>query len=192
MRKANLARLLVGRPDGIFLSPFEQGEIGPDLFRKACEFGAGGLVSKHRDRPYQGGRLGESNHGDFNCHKLFRWKRDVGPKCSIPLLPKHLEVSGDAIHGVGPSGPCSSLLEICSHSARIHQREMKPVSAEGGRGADRECTACALCCGGLTCSTEAACCVGDAGGDDTFCLTSSSTAWRAAMFCAICSCLAAS
>jgi hypothetical protein len=31
-------------------------EIGPDLFRKACEFGLEGLVSKHRDRPYRGGR----------------------------------------------------------------------------------------------------------------------------------------
>jgi ATP-dependent DNA ligase len=56
MRKANLARLLRGRPEGIFINPFEQGEIGPDLFRKACEFGLEGLVSKHRDKPYQGGR----------------------------------------------------------------------------------------------------------------------------------------
>jgi bifunctional non-homologous end joining protein LigD len=56
MRKANLARLLRGRPDGIFLSDFEQGEIGPELFRKACEFGLERLVSKHRDRPYRGGR----------------------------------------------------------------------------------------------------------------------------------------
>jgi ATP-dependent DNA ligase len=56
MRKANLARLLARRPEGIFLSPFETGEIGPDLFRKACEFGLEGLVSKHRDRPYQAGR----------------------------------------------------------------------------------------------------------------------------------------
>jgi bifunctional non-homologous end joining protein LigD len=56
MRKANLARLLARRPDGIFLSEFEQGEIGPGLFRKACEFGLEGLVSKHRDRPYRGGR----------------------------------------------------------------------------------------------------------------------------------------
>jgi bifunctional non-homologous end joining protein LigD len=55
MRKANLARLLARRPDGIFMSEFEQGEIGPDLFRKACEFGLEGLVSKHRDRPYRGG-----------------------------------------------------------------------------------------------------------------------------------------
>jgi ATP-dependent DNA ligase len=52
MRKTNLARLLVRRPDGIFISQFEQGEIGPDLFRKACEFGLEGLVSKHCERPY--------------------------------------------------------------------------------------------------------------------------------------------
>src|ERR1700741_252707 len=56
MRKTNLARLLRGRPEDIFINPFEQGEIGPDLFRKACEFGLEGLVSKHRDRPYQSGR----------------------------------------------------------------------------------------------------------------------------------------
>jgi len=35
MRKANLARLLARRTEGIFIAPFEQGEIGPDLFRKA-------------------------------------------------------------------------------------------------------------------------------------------------------------
>jgi bifunctional non-homologous end joining protein LigD len=37
------------------VAPFEQGEIGPDLFRKACEFGLEGLVSKHRDRAYRAG-----------------------------------------------------------------------------------------------------------------------------------------
>jgi len=47
-------RLLARRPDGIFMSDFEQGKIGSDLFRKACEFGFEGLVSKHRDRPYRG------------------------------------------------------------------------------------------------------------------------------------------
>ena len=31
MRKASLARLLARCVDGIFLSEFEQGEIGPDL-----------------------------------------------------------------------------------------------------------------------------------------------------------------
>ena len=56
MRKANLQRLLARRPDGIFLSDFEQGEIGPDLFREACRMGLEGMVSKHRDRPYRGGQ----------------------------------------------------------------------------------------------------------------------------------------
>jgi len=56
MRKANLARLLARRPDGIFVAPFELGEIGPDLFRAACQMGLEGLVSKRRDWPYQGGR----------------------------------------------------------------------------------------------------------------------------------------
>jgi bifunctional non-homologous end joining protein LigD len=42
MRKASLARLLARRVDGIFLSEFEQGEIGPDLFRHACLMGREG------------------------------------------------------------------------------------------------------------------------------------------------------
>jgi bifunctional non-homologous end joining protein LigD len=56
MRKANLQRLLARRPEGIFIAPFEQGEIGEHLFRKACEFGLEGLVSKHRERAYRAGR----------------------------------------------------------------------------------------------------------------------------------------
>jgi bifunctional non-homologous end joining protein LigD len=53
MRKTNLTRLLARRVDGIFLSDFEQSEIGP-----ACSVtpAAGRLVSKHRDRPYRQGR----------------------------------------------------------------------------------------------------------------------------------------
>ena len=56
LRKTNLARLLARRVDGIFLSDFEQGEIGPDLFRHACLMGLEGLVSKHRESIYRGGR----------------------------------------------------------------------------------------------------------------------------------------
>jgi bifunctional non-homologous end joining protein LigD len=37
LRKTNLAQLLARRADGIHLAPFEQGEIGPDLFRAACD-----------------------------------------------------------------------------------------------------------------------------------------------------------
>jgi bifunctional non-homologous end joining protein LigD len=55
-RKTNLERLLRGRPDGIFINPFESGAIGPDLFRAACDMGLEGLVSKRSDRPYWGGR----------------------------------------------------------------------------------------------------------------------------------------
>jgi bifunctional non-homologous end joining protein LigD len=56
MRKANLERLLARRPEGIFINPFERGEIGPELYRAACKMGLEGLVSKRRDRPYQAGR----------------------------------------------------------------------------------------------------------------------------------------
>lgn len=56
LRKNSLARLLARRVDGIFVSDFEQGEIGPDLYRHACLLGLEGLVSKHRDRAYRAGR----------------------------------------------------------------------------------------------------------------------------------------
>jgi bifunctional non-homologous end joining protein LigD len=55
-RKTNLARLLARRTDGIFVAPFEQGEIGPDLFQAACNMGLEGMVSKRVDRPYRAGR----------------------------------------------------------------------------------------------------------------------------------------
>jgi bifunctional non-homologous end joining protein LigD len=56
MRKTNPARLLARRRDGIFIAPLETGEIGPDLFWKACKFGFEGLVSKRRDSHYRPGR----------------------------------------------------------------------------------------------------------------------------------------
>jgi bifunctional non-homologous end joining protein LigD len=36
LRKNQLARLMARRVAGVQLAPFEQGEIGPDLFRAAC------------------------------------------------------------------------------------------------------------------------------------------------------------
>ncbi len=56
IRKTSLARLLHRRPDGIFQISYEQGEIGPQLFRHASLMGLEGLVSKRGDRPYRGGR----------------------------------------------------------------------------------------------------------------------------------------
>jgi len=55
--RTNLARLLRSRSDGIFLSDFEQGEIGPDLFRHACLMGLEGMVSKHSNSAYRAGRF---------------------------------------------------------------------------------------------------------------------------------------
>jgi hypothetical protein len=50
-------RLLLARPpDGIFVAPTEQGEIGPDLFRAACDRGLEGLVSKRTVRIRLAGR----------------------------------------------------------------------------------------------------------------------------------------
>ena len=42
MRKTNLARLLRGRPEGMFVASFEPGEIGPELFRAANPHGSRG------------------------------------------------------------------------------------------------------------------------------------------------------
>jgi bifunctional non-homologous end joining protein LigD len=56
MRKTNLARLLRGRPNGMFVAPFEPGEIGAELFGAAARMGLEGLVSKRRDRRYSAGR----------------------------------------------------------------------------------------------------------------------------------------
>jgi hypothetical protein len=47
---------LQARPDAIFVNPFEQGAIGPDLFRAACDMGLEGLVSTRSDRLHRGGR----------------------------------------------------------------------------------------------------------------------------------------
>lgn len=52
-RKARLGKLLRGRPQGIFVAPFESGAIGPDLFEAACRMALEGIVSKHRERRYR-------------------------------------------------------------------------------------------------------------------------------------------
>jgi bifunctional non-homologous end joining protein LigD len=76
MRKTNLARLLARRGDGIFLSDFEQGEIGPDLFRHACLMGLEGLVSKHRESFYRAGRSNRWIKVKNRAHPAFARVRD--------------------------------------------------------------------------------------------------------------------
>src|SRR5215203_6708922 len=55
-RGRTISKMLRRRVDGIILNDFEQGEIGPDLFRHACQMGLEGIVSKHKDQPYRAGR----------------------------------------------------------------------------------------------------------------------------------------
>jgi hypothetical protein len=64
IRKTNLARLLARRPDGIFVAPFEQGEIGPDLFRAACDMGLEGMVSKRQRSSLPGGPVEGLDQGE--------------------------------------------------------------------------------------------------------------------------------
>ena len=59
-----LSRLLARRVDGIFLSDFEQGEIGPDLYRHACLMGLEGLVSKRRESTLPGRPITELDQGE--------------------------------------------------------------------------------------------------------------------------------
>ncbi|WFU52274.1 RNA ligase family protein [Bradyrhizobium pachyrhizi] len=52
-RKSKLAKILERRPQGIFVAPFERGDIGPQLFEVACDMELEGIVSKHLKRGYR-------------------------------------------------------------------------------------------------------------------------------------------
>ena len=59
LRETNLAQLLRGRAEGIFVAPFEKGEIGPELFEAACRMGLraapdGRRGASRRDRGLDG------------------------------------------------------------------------------------------------------------------------------------------
>ena len=69
-------RLLTRRIDGIHLAPFEQGEIGPELFHHACLMGLERLVSKHRDSVYRGGRFDRWVKVKNRAHHAFSRVRD--------------------------------------------------------------------------------------------------------------------
>jgi ATP-dependent DNA ligase len=76
LRKTNLARLLARRSEGIHAAPFEQGEIGPDLFRHACLMGLEGIVSKHLERAYGAGRCTHWRKIKNRKHPAFRRVQD--------------------------------------------------------------------------------------------------------------------
>jgi len=77
LRKANLDRLLSRPVDGIFMAPYEQGEVGPDLFRAACRIGLEGIVSKHRSRAYTGGRCKHWIKVKNRAHPAYSRVRDA-------------------------------------------------------------------------------------------------------------------
>jgi ATP-dependent DNA ligase len=52
-RKAVLDKLLRRRAQGVFVAPFERGQIGPDLFTAACRMHLERIVSKHGQRRYR-------------------------------------------------------------------------------------------------------------------------------------------
>ena len=78
-----LERLLGRYSEGIFVAPFEIGEIGPDLFKAACAMGLEGLVSKDSGRAYTAGRCSHwikvknpAHPAMTRVEKSFRGKND--------------------------------------------------------------------------------------------------------------------
>jgi putative ATP-dependent endonuclease of the OLD family len=69
--ETRLARLFWRRVDGILLSDFEQGEIGPDLFRHACCWGWRALVQSTATAPTEpdGSRTGSRSRTE----SIRRW-----------------------------------------------------------------------------------------------------------------------
>ena len=119
MRKANLARLLARRVDGIFLSEFEQGEIGPDLFRHACLMGLEGMVSKHRESVYRGGR--------------FRHWIKVKNRAASSVRPR----AGSVLSRIVQLDQRTALPNQCLHSAEADVRPPRRKSGFDPKGASR-------------------------------------------------------
>jgi bifunctional non-homologous end joining protein LigD len=81
LRKANLARLLKRRVDGIFIAEYEQGDeqsdIGDVLFRVACNMNLEGIVSKRLDRAYDAGRCAHWVKIKNPAHPAYSRVRDL-------------------------------------------------------------------------------------------------------------------
>ena|GEM_PF-2521606 len=101
------ASFISKRADGIHLAPFEQGEIGPDLFRHACLMGLEGLVSKHSDSFYRGGRSDRWVKVKNRQHPAFSRVMDQVALFSIEK------------HDVGDHSDAEKILAIQAHSMEI-------------------------------------------------------------------------
>ena len=96
--------------DGIFVSAFEQGEIGPDLFPHACLMGLEGLVSKHRESVYRGGRYDRWIKVKNRQHPAFSRVMD-----QFELAAKK-------------SRPKAALFKSCIGSIRPRARDLDPCA----------------------------------------------------------------
>src|SRR5258706_10502838 len=96
MRKTNLAQLLRGRAEGIFIAPFEQGEIGPDLFDAACR-----MIERI-------GPVFSQLYGQTECYPVsVLRKADHDPKtpemflsCGFPIAACEVKILDDQDHEV--------------------------------------------------------------------------------------------
>jgi hypothetical protein len=77
------ARLLKRRPNGISVTPFEQGEIGADPFSATRS----DIVSKRADRPYRAGRSKDLVKVKNGEHPAYRRVR-IGSRRSRPRLSR--------------------------------------------------------------------------------------------------------
>ena len=116
--KNQLSRLLARRVGGVQLAPFEQGEIGPDLFRAACRMGLEGLVSKRRDRPYRARRsphwLKVKIRHRQRCNAR---KMDRGDGSQLPLSPRKRTKLGHSLMAAlaaGSTDRCNTFCELLS------------------------------------------------------------------------------
>jgi hypothetical protein len=134
-RKTQLARLLKGRPDGIFISSFEQGAIGPDLFRQACRMGLEGLVSKHREGRYRSGRAKDWIKVKNRSHPASIASRMHSPDRATDFT-KRLHPRASNWH----QRDGRNALPVRSRSSRARSREGQQRTVRGGEERLAACT----------------------------------------------------
>jgi len=136
-RKTNLARLLKRRILGVFIAEYEEGEIGRDLFRVACNMDLEGIVSKHRDRAYIPGKCRHWVKTKNPSHPAYNRVRDQ------LLVTRSRKSRGKPLRAASPKRKVTE--EVLSHSrvvdghplaGRIIGRRVLPEPQPGEGGSD--------------------------------------------------------
>jgi hypothetical protein len=94
--QGNLARLLKRRVDGIFIADYEEGDIGPELFRAACKMGLDGrckhwLKVKNRAHPAYS-RVRDAIIASRQQAVVDQWKTSNRLSSAAPSICKHVLV----------------------------------------------------------------------------------------------------